>query len=282
MGLAVLARNVRRTAELGLVAAEQRETRIAEAGGIEHPEEDASGCKLSARTGWPWILQFDSRFWLHRVDSAAYNHEISAAMLNASVRRDLDNQVRFDGRKDLEVSYIRPLADVCPEYMRRVNVYEPATNVLRSSALKWMPSDRAKFHGHIDRWLRALAGPEAYPQLAQWLASCMDLTRPAPCLYITGNLELGKTLLANGLASLWGVRAPGKMREVVSNFNQCLATCPLVFGDEGLPETISFDWFRESITSYCQRVNMKNLRQFDLPAAPDTWWRPTTWRASAT
>lgn len=270
MSLAWTARNIRGMAALEPALARAKEQRAAiveAAGGIEHPEEDLSGCQLSPRTGWPWILQKGTRYWMHKIDAAEYHHEIESNELNASLWRELGNQVasRAASKKDLERGFVRPLKHVAPAYMRRTNTYDPETNTLHTAALRWMPATRARFHGHIDAWLRALAGPEQWPLLAQWLVSCFDLDRPAPLLYLMGDLEVGKTLLANGLASLWGVAQPGKMREVVTDFNECLSECPLVFGDEGLPEKINFDWFREAITAYAQRMNMKNLRKYSMP-----------------
>lgn len=263
--LATRARNMRRTAELGLVVAAANEERIAAAGGVDHPEEDASGCHLSPLTGWPYILQKDRRFWLHQVGAAAYSDEISASELVAATYRRLYNQIGFKTRKDLDEEYIHPVTEVRNSYMTRTNTYDPATDTLTLASLRWMPAERATFHPHIDRWLRALAGPEAYPRLAQWLAACTDLTRPAPCLYISGPAELGKSLLFNGLAKLWCADAPGKLNEVVSDFNECLVTCPLVFGDEGFPAKITLDWFRDSVTGYTQRLNKKGIQKFSIP-----------------
>jgi hypothetical protein len=262
--LATRARNMRRTAELGIVATEQRAARIEAAGGVDHPEEDTTGCHLSPLTGWPFILQKDRRFWLHRADAAAYRDEITASELVPSVARHLHNQISTLARKDLDEDFVRPVTDVRTSYMSRINTYDPTTDTLTLSALKWMPAERATFHAHIDRWLRALAG-DMYPLLAQWLAACTDLTRPAPCLYLAGPAALGKTLLFNGLAKLWGVGAPGKLNEVVSDFNECLTVCPLVFGDEGFPAKITLDWFRDSVTGYEQRVNKKGIQKFSIP-----------------
>lgn len=263
MQLAMAARNARRARELGEQVAAMRAAAIEAAGGIEHPEEDHSGCKLCPRTGWPWILQRDRRYWLHKIDTAEYHPEISASELVAAVHRRLPNQVLFDGRKDLEEAYIHPVTNLTADYLTKSNVYDPATDTLSLALLRWMEPERATFHSHIDMWLRALAGPR-YDALAQWLVSCTALDRPAPCLYLAGAGNLGKTLLMNGLASLWGVGKPGKLREVISDFNECLRECPLVFGDEGLPSNISFDWFRESITEYSQRLNLKGLNKFGV------------------
>ncbi len=259
--LAVTARNARRFAELQGKRDETRAANVAAAGGIEHPSEDHSGCALSPRTGWPWILQKDRRFWLHKIDAPEYHPAVSASELTAAVYRHLPNQVLFSSRKDLESTYIRPVGKLMANYLTKANTYNPTTDTLSLALLDWMDPARATFHAHIDSWLRALAGPR-YPELAQWLVSCTALDRPAPLLYMAGEGNLGKTLLMNGLAALWGVDKPGKLREVISDFNECLEDCPLVFADEGLPSNISFDWLRESITEYSQRLNTKGIRKF--------------------
>lgn len=229
-----------------------------------HPEEDMSGCVLCPLSGWPYILQKANRFWLHKVGVAEYHPEIGPTELEADVARRLANQVAAScsALKDLRKAYIKPVRTVRTTYCSRTSTYDPDTDTLTSAALEWAPLHPA-FHDHVDAWLRAMWGEE-YTRGAQWLAALPRLDRPAPCLYLSGPKDVGKGLLADGLAALWSVTRPGSLREVVGNFNSCLQTCPLVFGDEGFPEKMSFDWFREAITNRTQRVNIKNQREYNL------------------
>jgi hypothetical protein len=83
------------------------------------------------------------------------------------------------------------------------------------------------------------------------------LDRPAPCLYLAGPPQLGKSLLADGLAALWNCKLPAEMAEAISDFNESTGECPIVFTDEGFPPKLDFASFRKMITAHARRVNMK-------------------------
>ncbi len=236
----------------------------ASVGGSRFPTEDASGCQMNPLSGWPYILQKGTNYWLHSIGKAAYEPRVEYNEVLGWVNRRLFNQVAESCRtiKDLQSYYLTPLSEVQPSYLVRDNTYDPETNTLTEACLKWTKRN-PKFHSGIDAWLRALAG-SAYPKLAQWLAALTDLGRPAPALYLIGPKELGKGLLADGIARLWSENSPGSLKETVGDFNPKLQTCPLVFGDEGFPDKFNFDWFREAITRHDQRVNSKNRQQFNI------------------
>jgi hypothetical protein len=221
-------------------------------------DTDGTGLHLHPLTGWPWILQKGNFYWLHTVSSAEYNPEVPQAELEASVARDLAGLVSEEDRAPtaLRSSWIKPLRSLRSTYTARAHTYDPEVRTLTLAALRW--TDRpAKRHAHIDRWLRALFG-QGYDAAAQWLASLLALDRPAPCLYLPGPPGVGKTLLANGLASLWRVVEPVDMAEAIDNFNEASAECPLVFTDEGFPEGLNFSTFRKMVTQHSRRVNPKH------------------------
>lgn len=226
--------------------------------------EDASQLVLCPLTGWPYLLQQGQTYWAHSVGRAAYGQGFPQAELRVRVNRQLFNQIPETHRKKslLEDAYIRTVDRVRHSYTVRENVYAPARNELSLAALDWYCGG-ARFHGPVDEWLRALFG-EDYPKAIQWFCSLMHLDRPAPCLYLVGPPGVGKGLLGDGLAGLWGQKRPGSLRSMMTDFNSFLATCPLVFCDEGFPEGMSFDWFREVITSHTQEINMKNVQKFPL------------------
>lgn len=89
------------------------------------------------------------------------------------------------------------------------------------------------YDARIDAWLNALLGA---PGL-DWLAVVTKLEEAAPCLFLSGNAGVGKTLLANGLARLWKAGRPSSIEDVLGTpFNDALSRCPLVFGDENIPK----------------------------------------------
>jgi hypothetical protein len=91
------------------------------------------------------------------------------------------------------------------------------------------------FHEDVDHWLRLLAR-DKYELLKTWLAAVTRLEDPCVALFLTGKKGVGKGLLANGVARLWTVNRPTPLDEVLSEFNDAVARCPLCFADEQLPK----------------------------------------------
>jgi hypothetical protein len=162
---------------------------------------------------------------------------------------------------ELESGWEQCVVDVRASYLVRANRFDTATRTLTLAALKWATLP-ARMHADVDEWLRALGGAQ-YDRLAQWLASCVALDRPAPALYIYGELQTGKSLLARGVARLWQTE-PGPFKEALADFNEAAASCPLMYADEGFPEKMSFNDFREMVTSPTRRVNKKYKAKYPV------------------
>ena len=84
----------------------------------------------------------------------------------------------------------------------------------------------------IDAWLRSLGGDLAEPFL-DWLATFSRLDQPTAALLIKAWPGVGKGLLVDGLARLYGRKAV-RFWDAVGPYNGQLSACPLVFADEGL------------------------------------------------
>lgn len=221
-------------------------------------EQDGTGLHLHAATGWPWILQRRDSYWLHDPSRSQYlTREVAASELEASVARKLAGIISDEERqpKELRASWIQPVKHLRSTYMARAHTYDPQTETLTLASLRWAELP-AQPHEHIDRWLRVMFGA-GYDAAAQWLAAVVELTRPAPCLYLPGPRGLGKSLLASGLAALWCRPEPVKMRDAIKDFNQSTGECPLIFTDEGFPEKLNFSEFREMITQHSRPINAK-------------------------
>ncbi len=98
----------------------------------------------------------------------------------------------------------------------------------------------------VAEWLSLLAGraPGAsdggkVEALLDWLGAVTMLQSPAPALYLKGEPGSGKSLIAFGLARLWGANHPTTMRAALGKFNDSILRCPLVLADEKVPETWS-------------------------------------------
>lgn len=121
------------------------------------------------------------------------------------------------------------------------------------------------FDPRVDRWLRALAGPD-YPTLEAWLAWLPSTDASLPLLFCWGPPGIGKSLLANGLAALWAgptgdVGRAGDLREALGGFNEALTRCPLVVSDEQIDlDAEGSAQLRSLVSSPTHNLNAKNIR----------------------
>lgn len=95
----------------------------------------------------------------------------------------------------------------------------------------------------IHEWLRLLGGERAH-ELMDWIACVTRLDHQCAALYLTGQPGSGKTMLAAGLARLWGAGWTS-LDNVVGPWTADLARCPLVVADEHLPPS----WQRSQTAS---------------------------------
>lgn len=119
-----------------------------------------------------------------------------------------------------------------------------------------------EFNKSIDQWLRLLGGDD-YETLAAWLATVTETHRPNSCLYIKGPKAIGKSLLMDGLARLWGRKAT-RYRDVMARFNDSFVNCPLVHLDEGLSDHTDSLRFREFISEVEHVIETKGQPQYTL------------------
>ncbi len=234
--------------------------------GAAGPTEDITGLKL-APSGHPWVLRTGTWCWLH--DTNPTERRYSDAVLKTDVRLQIKRTHKRlvpieyttpKGKtqeltdKEFETMYEHRVAELKATYLARENTWDPSTCRLTLASLNWTDATPER-DPDVEAWLRALAGPR-YDRLAQWIASCVSLDRPAPALYIHGEANVGKSLLAVGLARLWQVE-PAPFEEALTSFNEATASCPLMYADEGFPDGMSFNTFRSMVTSPSRRVNEK-------------------------
>lgn len=153
----------------------------------------------------------------------------------------------LDATRSCVVEATSPLAPIDPEYDEEVDDW------LSLLAGDPDPQESAS---------RAARGTKA-ARLCDWLAVVTDLREPAPALFFKGGPGTGKTLLAEGLARLWGQDVPTSMADVLGvDFTSEITRCPLVLGDEKIPETFRgeprTEELRALITKSSFAVNRKN------------------------
>lgn len=123
----------------------------------------------------------------------------------------------------------------------------------------------AQYHAPVERWLTLIAGAKA-DRLRYWLASLPRLDEPCAALYLEGAPRTGKTLLACGAARLWTTERPTELDEALGTFNEALAKCPLVFGDEAVPVDARGKLRTEAIREFVQ-ARVRPLKRKFMPNA---------------
>lgn len=95
------------------------------------------------------------------------------------------------------------------------------------------PRLQPRYDAEVDEWLDRLVGAQS-DRLRDWLACCMDLSRPIAALYLQGSDSVGKGMLAAALGRLYG-RSTVAYADVLGGFNSALKTSPIVYLDERAP-----------------------------------------------
>ncbi len=114
------------------------------------------------------------------------------------------------------------------------------------------------FHKDVARWVAAYS-PTGH--LADWIAVVTDLRYAAPALWLTGEGGIGKSLLAAGLARIWGA-SPTPMAKAFAEFNDAILRCPLVEAAEELPRNYrgfqDTEKLKDLITETERKINEKH------------------------
>jgi len=115
------------------------------------------------------------------------------------------------------------------------------------------------FDEKVDKWMRLLGGKDP-ETLLDWVATCPELNRPSPAVYLHAGKDAGKTMFANGIARLWG-EAPTPLTSAVGNFNGAIVDCPLVFADEEIPRGVTSGFVRDFVGSLSRQIKRKNMAE---------------------
>jgi hypothetical protein len=119
----------------------------------------------------------------------------------------------------------------------------------------------------VHEWLTLLGGDNSEP-LLDWVATFTDLSRQTCAVYLVGRPGDGKTMFAEGLARIYTIGAPTELESVLSNFNEALLDCPLIFGDEKIPSMIGDSGdLRQIIGKNSRKLKRKHKAEADLVGA---------------
>lgn len=204
----------------------------------------------------PKILQQNGMCWF-RLDDESYSPGVPAIDFGTAAREHFNDVEELTDRMIRLRAGTVLLYEVSYSYMHRKNTYDPELRELHIATLTW-PDILPKEHPDIDRWLRAFGGEP----LLDWLSCLTQLDMPCPMLVLCGDLKVGKDLLVEGIAKLFG--SAGDMAECVGTHNPALLKTPIAWANEELPPDITFARLRKEITNHNRRCNPKHKGQLTV------------------
>jgi hypothetical protein len=189
-----------------------------------------------------WILRYGQHFWLffNGSYSPAYSVRDYANVceqtlapapieLHETDKHGNTSIKRFDR---LVSQYGRTIQGVEQDLRAQKSYLDVKRNVLVEAPCP-LAVQEGVYDSEVAEWLSLLGGSK-HEALLEWLAAVTLLDQAAPALYFMGGPGTGKSLLALGLARLWG-QSPTELAQVMSGYNSALLECPLVFADESIP-----------------------------------------------
>ena len=138
----------------------------------------------------------------------------------------LENLLRRYGNSTQRVRYVTGQrgGTFCPDHDG--NTLEIGVHCLH-------PDLRPVHHPEVHEWLTLFGGSDP-ERFLDWLSVVTLTNFPVCALYVHGLPGSGKSMLLQGLASMWG-GAPVPFGNVGADFNASLLDSPIVSADEGIP-----------------------------------------------
>jgi len=149
------------------------------------------------------------------------------------------------------------IADIEASLVHEYSCYNKVSGKLTEVTAPRNPSLKPREDKIVHQWLTLMGGDQA-GKLIDWVAAVPKLDRQCCALYLWGAKGVGKTLLCNGLARIWGLSDVTPLDAVIESFNERLSRMPLIVADEYLPDAKNISGkLREFIASTSHTLQRK-------------------------
>lgn len=194
-----------------------------------------------------WILQTGKTYyyWLNGTYEGPYvSHEArNAAERDLAPAHHVLDLYTITAKGDivpksantLVSEYGTVIHNVIEDMNTQTSYYDEKERVLVRASCPIRTDLEPEYNSEVAAWFKIIGGDRHHDFLT-WVAAITRLDLPCVALFVTGPPGAGKSLLANSLARLWTTSRPTTMEEALSNFNDAMLRCPLVFADETLPK----------------------------------------------
>lgn len=228
---------------------------------------------IQSGTGSSYYFFVDGTYSRGVSDAAMLTHAelMLAPAITAGVNlydQTSDGKLQLRAKQALMSDYGSVAEKVVVDLTALRSSYNPKLKVLTEATCPLRPLEAA-YDEIIDLWLETLCGGknDIYEKLCDWISVITFLQRPASALYMAAKANTGKSLLPKGLSRLWGTNGATKMKYGVSDFNDGIASNPLLHGDEALPAAMLRDgtgMLREFIQNDSWKLNRKFVSLSDV------------------
>jgi hypothetical protein len=239
-------------------------------------ERELELAKARADAELPIIVTHEGLVWVRPPGEATYLSPVKRELDQAIRIRDTHGETMTRDERGKAV----PLKQVLEKYAVR------AESIARDFAARDIRFDRdeqriiagyqlppvlACEDADAHAWLAALFG-DGLDDALDWIVACKpELTHElAACLVIVGPKDLGKSLVFQVLARMWGAEQAPSLRDAIAQFNGPLEDCPIILDDEceALESgDVTADWFMTSTQRRSRAIERKGREKTILLGA---------------
>lgn len=226
-----------------------------------------------------WVIQFGKGFYFFvggRYTKRPYMKEEAATMADIALKparldlfREGQNGPVPLSLKEIVERYGTIANAVVADMKAQISSFDEKSHTLIEAPCPFRKME-PKRDERVEAWLRSITkDDELHERLLDWLACVPLLERPMAALFLWGEPRTGKSLLAHGISRMWlgpTQGGPTELEDLAGDFNSKLMDCPLVFGDEYVPEDKRGNAKTDLLRKIVQET-VRTLKRKFLPAA---------------